>query len=112
MSISKIRKVNDDAVKDLVLLRMPAEEPLLEVGRIEAVVLGDLIAVRVDPFPTVDAGGDRIVFAMIMQLYPLMPIGWSRRAISTCGELYGRPDHWRIERQYPPRCIFSAMAFH
>ena len=71
MSISKIRKVNDDAVKDLVLLRMPAEEPLLEVGRIEAVVLGDLIAVRVDPFPTVDAGGDRIVFAMIMQLYPL-----------------------------------------
>ena len=63
--------MNDDAMKDLVLLRMSAEEPLLEVGRIEAVVLGDLIAVRVDPFSTVDAGRDRIVFAMIMQLYPL-----------------------------------------
>lgn len=63
--------MNNDAVKDLILFRMSAEEPLLEVGRIEAVVLGDFIAVRVDPLPTIDAGGDRIVFAMIMQLYPL-----------------------------------------
>ena len=63
--------MNNDAVKDFIPFRVSAEEPLLEVGRIEAVVLGDFIAVRVDPLPTVDAGGDRIVFAMIMQFYPL-----------------------------------------
>lgn len=58
-------------MKDFILFRMSAEEPLLEVSRIEAVILGDFIAVCVDPFPTVDAGGDRIVFAMIMQFYSL-----------------------------------------
>ena len=63
--------MNDDAVEDFILFRMPAEEPLLEVGRIQPVVFGNFIAVCVDPFPTVDAGRDRIVFAMIMQLYPL-----------------------------------------
>lgn len=63
--------MDDDTMKDFILFRMSAEEPLLEVSRIEAVILGDFIAVCVDPFPTVDAGGDRIVFAMIMQLYPL-----------------------------------------
>lgn len=71
ISVPKIREVNDDASKYLILFRIPSEEPLLEVGRIEAVVLGDLIAVCVDPFPTVDAGGDRFVFAMIIQFYPL-----------------------------------------
>lgn len=63
--------MNDYAVKDLVLFRVSAEEPLLEVGRIEAVVFGDLIAVRIKPFPPVDLGGDRVVLAMVMQFYPL-----------------------------------------
>lgn len=63
--------MNDYAMKGFILFRAFAEEPLLEVGRIEAVILDDFIAVCVDPFPTVDAGGDRIVLAMIMQLYPL-----------------------------------------
>ena len=63
--------MNNDAVKDLILFRMLAEEPLLEVGRSEAVVFGDLVAVCVDPFSTVNTGGDRIVFAVIIQLYSL-----------------------------------------
>lgn len=63
--------MDDDAVKNFIPFRVSAEEPLFEVGCIQSVVFGDFIAVRVDPFPTVDAGGDRIVFAMIMQLYPL-----------------------------------------
>ena len=63
--------MDDDAVKNFIPFRVSAEEPLFEVGCIQSVVFGDFIAVRVDPFSTVDAGRDRIVFAMIMQLYPL-----------------------------------------
>lgn len=63
--------MDDDAVKDFIFFRVSAEKPLFEVGRIEAVVLGDLIAVRVDPFPAVDAGGDRVVLTMVMQFDPL-----------------------------------------
>ena len=43
--------MDDDAVKNFIPFRVSAEEPLFEVGCIQSVV--------------------RIVFAMIMQLYPL-----------------------------------------
>lgn len=48
--------MDDDAVKNFIPFRVSAEEPLFEVGCIQSVVFGDFIAVRVDPFSTVDAG--------------------------------------------------------
>lgn len=94
--------MDDDAVKNFIPFRVSAEEPLFEVGCIQSVVFGDFIAVRVDPFPTVDAGGDRIVFAMIMQLYPL-----DADRLVEVGNFYLR----RVVRASRPLADREAIAF-
>ena len=63
--------MNDYAVEYLIIFRITTEEPLLEIDCIHSVVFGDLVAVRIDPFPTVNTGGDRVVITMVMQLDPL-----------------------------------------
>ena len=93
--------MDDDAVKNFIPFRVSAEEPLFEVGCIQSVVFGDFIAVRVDPFSTVDAGRDRIVFAMIMQLYPL-----NADRLVEAGNLYLR----RVVRTSRPLADREAIA--
>ena len=63
--------MDDDAVKNFIPFGCRPKNHSLKSVVFSPSFLAIFIAVRVDPFPTVDAGGDRIVFAMIMQLYPL-----------------------------------------